>query len=70
MNLYEYLPHKYSYTCYLAYIYNLCPYDSTIFYDVLSVIDEKHEACSHCIRVYETEMTNPSMKMAMAESIK
>jgi len=30
MSFYEYLPHEYSYACYLAYIYDLSPYDSMI----------------------------------------
>jgi len=34
MSFYEYLPHEYSYACFLAYIYDLHHYDSTIFYMV------------------------------------
>jgi hypothetical protein len=34
MSFFEYLPHEYSYACYLAYIYDLHPYDSTIHYMV------------------------------------
>jgi hypothetical protein len=31
MSFFEYLPHEYSYACYLAYIYDFSPYDSMIF---------------------------------------
>ncbi|KEH29790.1 transmembrane protein, putative [Medicago truncatula] len=37
MSYFEYLPHEYSYACYLAYIYDFSPYDSMIlnnFYQV------------------------------------
>lgn len=34
MNFYEYSSHEYTYARYLAYIYDLHPNDSTIFYTV------------------------------------
>ncbi|RHN78731.1 hypothetical protein MtrunA17_Chr1g0169151 [Medicago truncatula] len=38
MRFYEYLPHEYSFACYLAYIYDLSPYDSMI----LNMVSERY----------------------------
>ena len=38
MSFFEYLPHEYSYACYLAYIYDFSPYDSMI----LNMVSERY----------------------------
>ncbi|KAK2399521.1 hypothetical protein QL285_049328 [Trifolium repens] len=53
MNFYEYLPHEYSYVLYLAYEYDLYPYDSTI----LNMVSERYprDEDEDCASAYDSE---------------
>ncbi|KAK2396096.1 hypothetical protein QL285_057768 [Trifolium repens] len=53
MNSYEYFPHKYSYALYLAYIYDLYPYDSMIS----NMVSEQYprEEDEECVSAYGSE---------------
>ncbi|PNX82056.1 pentatricopeptide repeat-containing protein [Trifolium pratense] len=53
MNFYEYLPHEYSYALYLAYEYDLHPYDSMI----INMVSERYprDEDEDCASAYDSE---------------